>query len=106
MGLQGCLPSRAWGASSLTPSRRQDMRRTRNLGASLAAVGVGGLAGYYLVARPWHMGWGATREERERPMPGDELVREPISVSTRAITIQATPEEVWPWVVQIGMGRA
>lgn len=84
------------------------MRRTLKLRsrASLAAMGAGGLAGYYLVARPWHMGWGATREERARPMPGDELVPEPVSVSTRAITIQAAPEEVWPWVVQIGMGRA
>jgi len=39
-------------------------------------------------------------------MPGDELVREPRYVSHRAITLHARPEDVWPWVVQIGMGRA
>lgn len=84
------------------------MRRTsksRSL-ASLAAVGAGGLAGYYLAIRPWHMQWGARREEISRPMLGDELVREPRYVSNRAITIHARPEDIWPWVVQIGMGRA
>ncbi|MGZ3460418.1 MAG: hypothetical protein ACXU86_18170, partial [Archangium sp.] len=80
-------------------------RNPRSL-APLAAMGAGGLAGYYLVARPWHMRWGATREELTRPMPGDELVGKPVSVSNRAITIQATPEQIWPWLVQIGMGRA
>lgn len=79
--------------------------RSRSL-ASLAAVGVGGLAGYALVIRPWHMRWGASREELSRPMPGDELVREPLYVSNRAITIHARPDDVWPWVVQLGMGRA
>ncbi len=84
------------------------MRRTGNRSSlgTLAAVGAGSLAGYYLIARPWHMRWGATQEERTRPMPGDELVRKPVYVTNRAITIQAAPEEVWPWVVQIGMGRA
>jgi hypothetical protein len=72
----------------------------------LAAAGVGGLAGYFLVLRPWHMRWGASREELSRPMPGDELVREPRYVSNRAITIHARPADIWPWVVQIGMGRA
>jgi hypothetical protein len=79
--------------------------RSRSL-SSLAAVGVGGVAGYYFALRPWHMRWGASREEISRPMPGDDLVREPLYVSNRAITIHARPWEIWPWVVQIGMGRA
>src|SRR5262249_19417072 len=38
-------------------------------------------------------------------MPGDELVPKPKITSTRAITINAPPHEVWPWLVQIGQGR-
>jgi hypothetical protein len=39
-------------------------------------------------------------------MPGDELVAEPSFNTTRAITIAAPPEDVWPWIVQLGTGRA
>ncbi len=70
----------------------------------LAAVGVGGLTAYTFVLRPWHLRWGATQEEVRRPMPGDELVRRPFYVSNRAITIRARPEEIWPWLVRLGMG--
>jgi len=69
-----------------------------------------GLAGLLLLAyrsagRPWHSRWGATDEEVTRPMPGDELL-EDASSRTRAITIDAPPEQVWPWLVQLGYGRA
>lgn len=40
------------------------------------------------------------------PLPGDDLVPEPTFAATRAITIDARPDEVWPWIVQIGYGRA
>jgi hypothetical protein len=49
--------------------------------------------------------WGATDEEVERPMPGDDLVPDPIHVSTRAISVRARPDEIWPWLVQMGKGR-
>ena len=39
------------------------------------------------------------------PMPGDELVSRPMLGYTRAITIDAPPDDVWPWLVQIGQGR-
>lgn len=45
---------------------------------------------------------GASREEARRPLPGDEIVPRPLWASTRAITIDAPPERVWPWVVQMG----
>ena len=38
-------------------------------------------------------------------MPGDELVSRPMMGYTRAITIDAPPDDVWPWLVQIGQGR-
>jgi hypothetical protein len=40
--------------------------------------------------------------EAAEALPGDELVSNPMWQSTRAITIAAPPEEVWPWIVQIG----
>lgn len=49
--------------------------------------------------------WGAAPEETRAPMPGDELVPFPKLTSTRAVTIDASPEKVWPWLVQIGQGR-
>jgi hypothetical protein len=56
--------------------------------------------------RHWHLRWGATDAEVASAMPGDELVPEPSFTATRAITIAAPPEDVWPWIVQIGTRRA
>ncbi len=53
-----------------------------------------------------HLRWGASEVEVAGPMPGDDLVAEPSFNATRAITIDAPPEAVWPWLVQIGFGRA
>ena len=56
--------------------------------------------------RHWHLRWGATDAEVVSAMPGDEIVPEPSFTATRAITIAAPPEDVWPWIVQIGTRRA
>ncbi|HET9488113.1 MAG TPA: hypothetical protein VFO54_11780, partial [Chryseosolibacter sp.] len=40
------------------------------------------------------------------PFPGDDLIPSPAKIITHAITINAPPESVWPWLVQIGAGRA
>jgi hypothetical protein len=60
---------------------------------------------YMLLIRPWLLKWGATEEEVEKPLPGDELVPEPRHQSTRAITVNAPVEEVWPWLAQVGQDR-
>lgn len=71
------------------------------------AMAVGGAtAAYLLYLRPWQLRWGATDEEVERSMPGDEIVERPTFDATRAVTIRARPEEIWPWIVQIGVTRA
>jgi hypothetical protein len=75
--------------------------------ASALAGTIVGFAGLYIrFVRPWTKRWGATDEEVRRPMPGDAIVKHADYVATRAITIRATPQEVWPWLVQIGSGRA
>jgi hypothetical protein len=61
---------------------------------------------YLLGVRPSQQRWGATDEELARAMPADKLVSHPTFVATRAVTIEGTPEEIWPWLVQIGHGRA
>ncbi|MCI1747618.1 MAG: SRPBCC family protein [Acidipropionibacterium sp.] len=57
--------------------------------------------------RRWHTGWGASPSERTESLPGDEV---PVSAfgmrATRAITIDAAPSQVWPWIVQLGLGKA
>ena len=59
----------------------------------------------YAVLRWLGTTWGATRAERQRLMPGDEVVTDPAFVTTHAITIDAPPADVWPWLVQMGWHR-
>ena len=76
------------------------------LGLTIGALGVIAVLGAYrLWIQPWQHRWGATDEEVRRPMPGDDLIPDAAS-TTRAITIAAPPEQVWPWLVQLGYGRA
>ena len=56
--------------------------------------------------RRWHSGWGATAAERSAELAGDELMIKAHFVANRAIAIGAPPQAVWPWIVQIGYGRA
>jgi hypothetical protein len=58
------------------------------------------------LVRRRHLRWGATDAEVAAAMPGDEHVPHPSFGATRAITIDAPPERVWPWLVQLGYGRA
>jgi hypothetical protein len=83
------------------------MKAATYAGITGGILGAGGaLAAYQLALRPWHLRWGATDEEIARAMPGDAAVENPTLVSTRAVTIRARPEDIWPWLVQIGKGRA
>jgi hypothetical protein len=68
-----------------------------------AVVGAGVV--YAVVLRPMLLTWGATTAEARAALPGDDLVRDRWR-TTRAITIGAPREEVWPWLVQMGFGRA
>jgi hypothetical protein len=71
-------------------------------GAALKAIA---LASYLLFIRPWHLRWGANDEELRRSMPGDDEIQQPLYTTTRAVTINAQPAEIWPWLVQMGYQR-
>jgi hypothetical protein len=75
------------------------------IGSVVVAVALSGI-GFFALYRPWHLRWGATPEEVARGLPGDEVVRAPTFSATRAVTVEERPEAIWPWIVQIGFGRA
>ena len=86
---------------------KSNLQRSFDTGGGLRrliVVGLAVLCGYAAI-RPWLNNWGATGSETVRSLPGDDLVPDPNYQTTRAITIDAPPEEVWPWLVQIGAGR-
>jgi hypothetical protein len=78
----------------------------KKIGLGLAILGGASLGVYLRFIRPWQLRWGATDEEVARAIPGDDVVKQPTFNATRAVTIQARPEEIWPWLVQIGIKRA
>lgn len=81
--------------------------RARTMAYDLV-VGGGQVAGTLVAApliRRFYNRHGATAEELTRPLPGDDLVAHPKLGYTRAITIGAPPEQVWPWLAQFGQGR-
>jgi hypothetical protein len=73
---------------------------------ALAALLMAVLAAYLLWARPYQLRWGASDSEVSRSIPGDERHVDPVFLATRAITLDGTPAEIWPWLVQMGYGRA
>jgi hypothetical protein len=78
------------------------MRARAGLGLLVIAAG----AAYAKAWRPWQLRWGATDEEVARSLPGDDMVATTTFNATRAISIGAPPERVWPWLVQVGTKRA
>lgn len=78
-----------------------------------AAVAVGGLTAlttaatvYTFIVRPRILRWGATEDEVRASLPGDWLVPHPKLDATLAVMVNATPAQIWPWIVQIGCNRA
>ena len=57
------------------------------------------------ITRSHYRFWGATKEDKQRTLPGDERVPDPMVLTTLAITINAPASEVWPWVAQLGQER-
>jgi hypothetical protein len=66
---------------------------------------VGTTVGLVIAVQAIARTYASSRSERRAAMPGDEVVRRPQTVVTRAITIPAPPASVWPWLSQMGWHR-
>jgi hypothetical protein len=82
------------------PTRQQLLNEIRDVVEDVPALATAPLY------RRWHLRWGATTAEVRAALPGDGLLPDAQYRSTRAITINAPPETVWPWLVQVGCLRA
>jgi hypothetical protein len=105
----------AYGKAATLVRRRTDAKQacTREAGGkelltmsarsvhALGAICLAAVAYWGLLRRPI-LNWGATEAEAAARLPGDELLEEADGVSTRAITIDAPPSAVWPWIAQMG----
>jgi hypothetical protein len=60
---------------------------------------------YWFPVRRWFRRWGTTPEELACMMPGDALIPNPTEMSMQAVTVNAPPEDIWPWLVQLGYQR-
>lgn len=95
LSLVGRLASRIAGAN------KKPWARFIGMGGKVLSVA----SWAHLLLRRWHLQWGATDEEIQRPMRGDVLVSHPHVETTRALTVAARPEAIWPWLVQMGYRR-
>jgi hypothetical protein len=98
----------------MTIGQTSDVRRPGHRPSSsgvgmLAALEGAGLIVGHLIATPFigrrRLRWGTVGTEATDSLPGDELVPEPKWVYTLGISIDVAPEDIWPWIAQIGQGR-
>jgi len=97
----------------MAAGRGSDIRRHRTARSPgvgvLAALEGAALIGWNLVATPFigrrRLRWGTVGTETSDSLPGDELVPEPKWSYTLGVAVDASPEEVWPWIAQLGQGR-
>jgi hypothetical protein len=66
-------------------------------------AGIGAIS--MTLARGRYLRWGATADELAATLPGDELMPHASITATRAISIAAPADDVWPWIAQLGQGR-
>ena len=60
---------------------------------------------YWFPVRRWFRRWGTTDEDLRRVMAGDPLIANPTHSATHGLTVDAPPEDIWPWLVQMGYRR-
>jgi hypothetical protein len=80
------------------------MRWDRALDPWLIALGSAAAAAIAFL-RGWYLRWGATDEEANMALAGDELLPDADLTATRAVTVRAAAAGVWPWIAQLGQGR-
>jgi hypothetical protein len=71
------------------------------LGCGIAAA----LLLYWFPLRRWFGRWGTTPDDLTRVMAGDAVITNPTHTATHAVTVDAPPDDIWPWLVQLGYQR-
>lgn len=94
-----------YGLAALEPTMNKQAKDPSLVEEIGAAFAIAGTLLFSWLLRPWYSRWGSPHGEAERLLPGDEIVAEPTLEVTRAITIQAQPEHIWAWLVQIGQEK-
>ncbi len=59
-----------------------------------------------ILLTPWMDSWRTTEQERNSVLPGDDLLKDPKRIANRAVTINAKPEQIFPWLLQIGADKS
>jgi hypothetical protein len=72
---------------------------------ALLVTGLVAAALYWFPLRRWFTRWGTRPTDLTRVMTGDAAVRRPSYSATLAVRVAALPEDIWPWLVQIGNQR-
>jgi len=80
--------------------------RVRTLLFGAAAATAGATAAFALAVRPWWRSWGVDPADAAIAFAGDDLVPDATVVESRGLEIDAPPDAVWPWLVQMGYNRA
>ena len=89
------------GSQTSVPSRYDSWKRRLRRAVGVAILG----AGYWTLVRPRMLNWGATTCEAQATLPGEDYLPDPDAESTMAITIDASRDDVWPWLLQMGQDR-
>ncbi len=71
-----------------------------------AIAGLGTMTAAYAALQVLGRRSGSRADERARVLPGDHLVQPANLVTDHAASIAATPEQIWPWLTQVGWHRA
>jgi hypothetical protein len=94
-----------WRAYGGWPEHPSHGRRWHLAGVAAGFALIAYVAGTSILY-PWHRSWGSTPDEIVMSLPGDPSSRNLALEIQHGVTINASPEEVWPWLVQIGQDRA
>ena len=87
---------------------REPILRSRSRAARVGAVLCWTFLAYItavIALRPWYTRWGTSPEDRQTYLPGDGAVTDARYRIDHAIAIRATPEQIWPWLLQLGQDR-
>lgn len=85
--------------------KRPPVRLRQRLTGFLGIAAAAGILTHAVLPRALGT-WGTTGPEKRMPLPGDELIPDPDEVQTMAVTVSVRPDQVWPWLVQMGVDRA